>query len=115
MKTLLLAAAVIAAIAGPTAAQTRSEAPAPKLSVRYADLKLDDPQDARVMLGRIRRAAVDVCSVTPGAASNDSATILRFEACYRKAVTDAVTTLNAAQVTAAFKAKAERQELARLP
>ena len=115
MKTLLLTAAAIAAIAGPTTAQTRSEAPVPRLTVRYADLKLDDPQDAQVMLGRIRRAAVDVCSVTPGAASNDSATILRFEACYRKAVNDAVVTLNAPRVTAAFNAKAERQELARLP
>jgi len=112
MKTALLSALALLSIAGAVQAQTPA---APSVSVAYADLDLRQPADASVMLKRIRHAAGQACSQSPGLAGNDPDTVLRVRDCYHQAMARAVAGLNAPKVTQAFNRRARDAQLARLP
>lgn len=113
MKNHIISAIVLFALAAPGLAA--AEAPAaksvPALSIRYNDLDLQNAQDAKVMLQRIRRTAVEICH--PGQTGFEATA--RFETCYQKTVDQAVAKLNAPRVTEALNAVAGERKLARLP
>jgi UrcA family protein len=98
-RCVLLGMAVLAA--APTAnlamAATRDEAVPKQAIVKFKDLDLSRPQDARRLYGRIKRAASDVCE---NGASSDIHRLMVYESCIRKAVADAVARLQSSQVTA---------------
>lgn len=71
--------------------------------VSYSDLNLDEPQDALVMLRRIRQAATLVCN--GDATANNADAITAYEACFHRSLSRAVIDLGAAQVTVAFGAR----------
>lgn len=114
---LALAGATLAATTAAIAALPALAEPAsvPTVSVAYGDLKLTSPADAAVMLQRIRRAGTAACQKGRFMVGSDIATIERFEACRRAAVSKAVRVLNAPLVTARFNgqpdAKFERVAL----
>ena len=72
----------------------------PQARVAYSDLDLDSARGAKVMLHRIRLAAVDVCGSPAG---RDSHEVLRFDACYQDAVSRAVAGLDRRLVTLAYE------------
>ena len=96
------------AIPGLAAAEASAARSAPGLTVRYDDLDLRDAKDAKVMLHRIRKVAVEICH--PGETGFEATA--RFETCYRQTVSQAVAKLNAPRVTAAHDAKARGAVLA---
>ena len=106
MSTKLIAIAIAAALL-PAAAQAAPDAPR-TLGIRYGDLDLNSVRDAKVMLHRIRLAAVDVCRTD----ERTHAAILRSEACRQQAVAEAVSRLRAPRVTAAFDALSVREHWA---
>jgi UrcA family protein len=109
-KPLFIALGILA-IAGPSLAASQP----PTAVVRYDDLDLTAPGDARTMLGRIRKAAAQACGLNPLMQGNDIAAIELFEACRADTLARAVRQLDAPEVTAAFKGGSERRLLARLP
>jgi UrcA family protein len=113
MKTQLISAVVLFAFATPAlAAEPPAAANAtPAMTVRYKDLDLRNGQDAKVMLHRIRKTAVEICR--PGETGFEATA--RFETCYRKTVDEAVASLNAPRVTEARNAVAADRRLAKLP
>jgi UrcA family protein len=115
MKTVISTTLALLVLGGPSLAAARSPRPAPTVSVAYADLDLNQAKDAAIMLKRIRRAAADVCREGPSHAGNDVETVERIDACYRKALADAVAGLNAPRVTEAFAPPTDHGRLARLP
>jgi UrcA family protein len=116
MKTvLILAAALSAAITSAPAFAAPREAPAiPSVRVNYADLNLSDPRDAQVMLKRIRHAASLACSQSSDMVGNDSESIERSIACYRKTLAQAVAGLNAPKVTQAYGGQPTNRQVAGL-
>jgi UrcA family protein len=116
MKTALLSALAVLSIAGPALAAPRADmAPAPSMSIAYSDLDLGQAKDAATMLKRIRHAAGQVCSQTPGNVGNDPETIARNVACYRRTVARAVAGLNAPKVSALYGLPLAPQHMAELP
>ena len=113
MKNQLISAVVLFAFATPglAAAQAPADKSAPALTIRYDDLDLQNARDAKVMLVRIRKTAVEICH--PGETGFEATG--RFETCYRKTVDQAVAQLNAPRVTEALNATAGARKLARLP
>jgi UrcA family protein len=108
--TRFLIAAALACLAVPAAA---APAKAPTAVVRHADLDLGSPRDAQAMLGRIRKAAANVCLDRAG--GSDIASIEAFETCHRATIEKAVADLAAPRVTEALNASSPKQYLARLP
>jgi len=113
MKIQIFSAIVLLAVANPAlaAAQAPAAKSTPALTVRYNDLDLQKAQDARIMLQRIRKIAVEVCH--PGETGFEMTA--RFETCYRKTVDDSVAKLDAPRVTEALNTTASERKLARLP
>jgi len=113
MKNRIISALVLFALATPglAVAEASVAKSAPALTVGYNDLDLQNPQDAKVMLRRIRKVAVDVCH--PGETGFEATA--RFETCYQKTVDQTVAKLDAPRVTEALNAVAGARKLARLP
>jgi UrcA family protein len=70
--------------------------------VKFGDLDVSRPQDAAVLYGRIRGAAEKVCS--PYEARSFAAK-MHLDACINKAISTAVTTVNAPALSRVYSAK----------
>jgi UrcA family protein len=111
MKTYLLCGALIA-FALPASAEVRPTPGDPDVlqtTVSYADLDLNRPAGADVMIARVRRAARTVCGdgmFTP------HAQVRRVHSCVRQAMTGAFEQLDAPLVTARFLKTAPQAVLA---
>jgi UrcA family protein len=90
-----LAAVAVALSANLACAGPRDDGPR-TLVVRYLDLDLSQPRDARRLYGRIKSAARAVCENAP---YRDMAGLDLYEKCVAHAVTAAVKTVNAAQLS----------------
>ena len=66
------------------------------LVVRYSDLDLSQARDERRLYSRIKIAARSVCDNSP---NSDLARLAQYEKCIAHAVTNAVDTVNATQLT----------------
>ena len=86
-------------------AATRDDTPR-SVVVRYSDLNLSQPQDARTLYDRIQRAARVACR---DISSWDLARVGRFHSCVDRAVTNAVAAVSAREVTAIHEAQSQRQ------
>lgn len=74
----------------------------PRVNVKYGDLNIDSPQGADVLYARIRRAARNVC----GKFDADLLDVFRQrEVCINKAISGAVTKVNAPALYAIYDAK----------
>jgi UrcA family protein len=94
----MLAAALTANLASAATATTEG----PKQTVvKYSDLDLSRPQDARRLYGRIKYAAREVCDNN---ASSDLHLLKIYQTCLRKAVTDAVAQVQSPQLAAVEQA-----------
>jgi UrcA family protein len=82
---------------------TASSAEPPQIAVSYQDLDLSRPTDARVLYGRLQRAASEVCQPVP---HRELARYRAWQQCYDAALEGAVNQLNAPQVLALHKAGA---------
>lgn len=94
---LIAIAALAAALSANVASATTLDAEARQTVVRYSDLDLSRPQDARRLYGRILGAAREVCE------NFRSADLQRnriYKQCVGKAVADAVAKVQSAQVAA---------------
>jgi UrcA family protein len=113
MKNHIISAIVLVAFTAPGLAAAAAPAAnsTPALSIRYNDLDLQSTQDAKVMLHRIRKTAVEICH--PGETGFEATA--RFETCYQKTVDQAVAKLNAPRVTDALNTVDGGRKLARLP
>lgn len=95
-----LIAAVALAMAIPAAAQAGAAAHATSVvSVRHSDLDLSRSDDARVMMRRLDRAALQTCDAR-GFSARAQREIVRRSACYQQSMDQAVASLNAPTVTA---------------
>jgi UrcA family protein len=74
--------------------------------VRYSDLNLSQPQDARTLYARIRMAAQVACG---DISSSDLARFGQYHNCVDHAVTNAVAAVSAREVTAIHEAQSQRQ------
>lgn len=74
--------------------------------VRYSDLNLSRPQDARTLYSRIQTAARVACGDIP---SSDLARFGQFHSCVDRAVTNAVAAVSVQQVTEIHEAETQRQ------
>ncbi len=94
----LLGMAVLAAgLAGNPASAATDVEGAKRTVVKFADLDLSRPQDARRLYGRIKYAARQVCDNDP---MSDLRLLQIYETCLRKAVTDAVARVQSPQLAA---------------
>jgi UrcA family protein len=111
MKTFLLCSA-LAALALPAAAEARaanSDAELPKVVVSYADLDLNRPAGADVMIARVRRAAQSVCSDDLFAGHTQ---VRQIRKCVRSAMSGAFAQLDAPLVTSRYLHPAPNAEFA---
>jgi UrcA family protein len=74
----------------------------PQATVKYADLNVSSSQGAATLYDRIRVAAHKVCQPVD---SRNLALMPRTEACVRKAIADAVKTVNQPSLFAVYNAK----------
>ena len=99
MKTLTLALALTTALtAGLAQAQTMAPA---QTTVRFHDLNLETPDGARVLLGRIRAAAVLECGAQPSSFLSIAA-IRQHDRCADDATAAAVTRVASPTLTAMY-------------
>lgn len=63
--------------------------------VRYSDLDLSSPRDARQLYGRIKRAAHEACEAPP---MNELTRLTQYERCLHHAITDAVAQVSSSQL-----------------
>jgi UrcA family protein len=103
---LICVAAVAAGLAATQASAASSDDAPRSVVVRYADLNLSQPQDARTLYARIQRAARAACGEVETA---DLARFARFHNCIDEAVTNAVSSVNAQRVTEIHEAQSQRQ------
>ena len=97
---LLIAAALIAAVASPALARTVETGAQATTTVKVSSAGLDLTQksDARLMLGRIDRAALSACGASEFSVREHQVAVRRT-ACYREAMDRAVASVtSAAQV-----------------
>jgi len=73
-----------------------------KVIVKFGDLDISHPQGAAVLYGRIRAAAQNVCSPFDGRGLSAK---MHLDACVKKAVADAVTTVDEPALFAVYGAK----------
>jgi UrcA family protein len=105
-RHLLLGIATFAAVMTANLATATPEADEPQRAVvRYGDLDLSRPADARRLYGRIKRAARAVCNNHP---SSDIMRLNEYEKCLRRAVSEAVEKVQAEQLTAISRAHNRR-------
>lgn len=91
--------AVNIAAAGPLVETTQS------IRVSYRDLDLSRPADAQKLYGRIKAAAETAC----GEVGNNELVLLEeHRACVRKAISDAVATVNSTRLTQIEEARDRR-------
>lgn len=104
MKRVCLALASLLAMGiGPAAAKelTSADARPRAISVAYADLDLSRPEDASVLLGRLRLAATRACEVRE--VRQPGPTLRRAIAtCRDAAVTEAVAGIDAPELTRVY-------------
>ena len=106
-RCALICVATIAAGLAVNQASAASSDDAPRsVVVRYSDLDLAKPQDARTLYARIQTAARVACGDVETA---DLARFARFHNCINDAVTKAVSTVNMQQVTEIHEAQSQRQ------
>jgi len=79
---------------------------APRVTVKYADLNVSNPQAAAALYSRIRTAAKRVCSRYDG---HSISAMMEKDACVDKAIVDAVTKINNSVLTAVYNAKAGKE------
>jgi UrcA family protein len=103
---LICVATVAAGLAVNQASAAPSDEAAKSVVVRFSDLDLAQPQDARTLYARIQRAAHEACG---DAESADLARFARYHNCIQQAVTNAVAQVNARQVTEIHEAQSLRQ------
>jgi UrcA family protein len=84
---------------------------APKVTVKYGDLNLSNPQGAGALYARIRSAAKSVCSQFDGPGIDP---YMQRDACINKAIFDAVTKVNNPALSAAYGAKTGKKVPTRL-
>jgi UrcA family protein len=112
MKTYLLCGALMAFAVPASAAEVRPTSGDPDIlqtTVNYADLDLNRPAGADVMIARVRRAARTVCHA--GMFLQHSQ-VRRTHACVRQAMTGAFAQVDAPLVTSRFLKTAPQAELA---
>jgi UrcA family protein len=98
--TLMAAAALALVAALPALAQIDGDAAPRKISVRYADLDLAKPRDARTLVSRIRIAANELCG--PDVSGDVGRTVDRAR-CVHEVQDQAIRKVNRPTVTAAFR------------
>ena len=99
---ILLAGAMALGLAAPAMAESLTTTTA----VRHADLDLSQAAAAHVMLERLDAAAARVCGASPFSLREVKAEVRRTS-CYRDSLSQAVASLDAPAVTAAYKARTE--------
>jgi UrcA family protein len=99
----VIATQVLAALAcGATTAHAGDDnSDVPKIVVKYGDLNVSHPQGAAVLFRRIRLAGEAVCGSLAGGGLGPK---MRMNNCVQRAVADAVTKVNQAQLFAIYKA-----------
>jgi len=105
MKSIIAMAVLAAGLTANLASATTVDDEARKTVVRYSDLDLSRPQDARRLYGRILGAAREVCE---NFRSADLQRAAIYKRCMDKAVDDAVAQVQSAQVTALRSADIQR-------
>lgn len=100
----LLAAAALAALAFATSAAAGPLATT-SIAVSPAGLDLSTPAGAEAMAGRLDRAAVRACGASSFSVREYQAAVRR-SACYRDAMGEALSALNAPAVSAALRERA---------
>jgi UrcA family protein len=103
---LICVASIAAGLAVNQASAAQSNDAVKSVVVRFSDLDLAQPQDARKLYSRIQRAARSACD---DAESPDLARFARFHNCVNQAVTRAVSEINVQQVTEIHEAQVSRQ------
>jgi UrcA family protein len=83
----------------------------PKVTVKYGDLNLSNPQGAAALYARIRSAAKSVCSQFDGPGIDPYR--LR-EICINQAISGAVAKVNSPELSAVYSAKARKKVPTRL-
>ncbi len=83
----------------------------PQVTVKYTDLNIASPQGTAVLYARIGQAAKDVCRQFEGRELN---VLRQREACISKAISDAVTLVNAPTLSALYKTKTGKEVPTRL-
>ena len=97
LYTALYCALGTAALCTLSTAVEAMEPGPPTKTVRYADLNIQTPEGAKVLYGRIRSAARDVCDISVG---HDSVLNTAKKACFEKAIDNAVRKVDAPYLTA---------------
>ena len=103
MKTLLIAAALIALAAPAAARDLPGASPPENVKVVFTDLNLSTPHDADAMITRLTLAARKVCGDAGGTPELGFAP--RYRACVADITRRSVARLNAPLVTARFDSK----------
>jgi len=103
MRKSLIAVAAFACLSTAAIAAPNSD-DRMALEVPYADLNLDHPAGAQVMLQRIKFAAQRVCGGRPDMVDLRGFTL--FKRCFHAAMDNAVAQLNAPLVTALYNGRA---------
>jgi UrcA family protein len=79
---------------------------APDMIVTYQDLNLANQADVRVLYGRLKAAAGDVCGNVP---AQELQRHRAFERCYRAALEDAVMKIDVPQLQAMYQSDTAAQ------
>jgi UrcA family protein len=82
-----------------------------KVTVKFDDLDLSNPKAAAVLYGRIRAAAMNVCSPFDGTGLSAK---VHLDTCVKKAIAEAVTTVNKPALFAVYNVKAGKASPIRL-
>jgi UrcA family protein len=102
---LIGVATVAAGLAVNQASAAPSDSEPTQVVVRYSDLDLSQPHDARTLYTRIRIAAREACG---DVYRDDLARIVKFDACMEQAVTAAVAKVSSPQVSEIHQAQTQR-------
>jgi UrcA family protein len=99
-----IAAAALAAFISSFSAMCNAAGPAdvPTAIVKFADLDVSTPQGAAALYNRIRAASEGVCSPSDG---RDLAARLRWNACVKQAIAEAVAQVDRPALSAVFATK----------
>ncbi len=104
-RCVLMGVATLAAgLAVSQASAAPSESEAPHIVVRYSDLNLSQPEDARTLYGRIRRAAREACR---DVGLDDVWFGMKFHNCVDRAVTNAVAKISSPRVNEIHEARGQ--------
>jgi UrcA family protein len=108
IATALFGAVTLGFIVLPAVADTSD---VPRITVKYGDLNVSNPQGAAALYARILWAAKSVCSQFDGAGV---VAYQRRGACINEAISGAVTKVNNAALTAVYRAKTAKEVPTRL-